>query len=471
MYNLRKTEKQLYKRIFRKTRAVSPVVATLILIIVAIVGAIGVGLIVSRVSTSTSNQANVGGAANGSQASLTIGGSTTIYPVTALATAAFEAQYGSQIINSQGGSGGGMQGVIDGDLNIGAASSLSAVYSAVTYVTANSITGVNLQAFQIGGSGVTMIMSSTANGQPIVTGTNPLTNNFITDGVNKCYEVSQAAAIAMYTDGSFYLASGTGAVASSCAGNQLGSGGVFPTAAAATAYLGADTAQVVTGPYLSVSRSDNSGTADTFAGWLGKTSTYPLLQSEGALGNPGLLATVQTAEDNGAGSILTAQTTNVAGLIGYVDLGFAEGAVAGTACQTGWTAGTPCNVSIPEASTDQLAAGPPATTFDPLLACTAATAAANCYVAVGTSDSNLHNFILNALKAFSNANPYMNNGYTVSYPDANSPSTGLVKVFYYVTNGTPTPIEQDFISFMLNPNAQAYFNDNGYFAWVQYAAA
>jgi len=407
---------------------------------------------VSRVSTSTSNQANVGGAANGSQASLTVGGSTTIYPVTALATAAFEAQYGAQITNSNGGSGAGMQGVIDGDLDIGAASSLSAVYSAVTYVTANSITGVNLQAVQIGGSGVVMITTSTGTGAAGAPSLATPGFGFLVDGTtfNACTEISQAAALQMYKDGTFYIGN------AACAGSQLGSAGILAAPAAGEA-----------GPYQTFSRGDNSGTADTFAGWLGTASTYPLLTSTGEQGNPALLSAVQNCPHTDAGCI------------GYVDLGYAEGAVAGSACQAGWTTGTPCGVAIPEASTDQTAVGPPATAFDPLVQCagtvigtaTLATGASNCFVPPTVSTTNLHTFVLNALKLFSNANPYMNNGYTVSYPDANSPSTGLVKVFYYVTNGTPTPIEQDFISFMTNPNAQAYFNNNGYFAWDQYAAA
>src|SRR5580658_8385503 len=91
------------KTLKHKLRAVSPVVATLILIIVAIVGAIAVGLIVSRVSTNTSNQANIGNVGAGTQGQLFIGGSTTIYPVTQAATAAFEAKYNVQIVDSQGG--------------------------------------------------------------------------------------------------------------------------------------------------------------------------------------------------------------------------------------------------------------------------------------------------------------------------------------------------------------------------------
>ena len=135
-------------------------------------------------------------------------------------------------------------------------------------------------------------------------------------------------------------------------------------------------------------------------------------------------------------------------------------------------------VGIPQTSTNQGAA-----TFDPAVLCTATAPASSattgsCYAAgngltgiTPTTTSGLHTAILNALKAFSNANPYLNNGYTVSYPDTKGASTGLVKVFYYVTNGTPSADEQDWINFMTSPNAQPYFNINGYFSFYQYAAA
>lgn len=496
MYNLRKTEKHLYKRIFRKTRAVSPVVATLILIIVAIVGAIGVGLIVSRVSTSTASQANVGGAQTGSQSTLTIGGSTTIYPVTGLALSAFEQQYGVQVTNSEGGSGAGMQGVIDGVLDIGAASSLSAVYSAVTYVSANSISGVNLQAVQIGGSGVAIITSSTTNGLSIATG-NGLTPNFLTDADGDlCVEISAAALVNMYTYGAFNITPAT-----ACATGILPAADVVASSGAATC-----AATVCAGPYQAVGRSDNSGTSDTFTGFINAfSSQYPPGASVGFNGNPGVLAAVQTAKTT-AGTVMTATTTSgtvqVAGVIGYVDLGFAEGAVAGLSCGTGWVASSPCNVSIIEptsnTATPDAIATPSATagnefvndvatnecvytgtgTAQPTYFTDGTCAAANTGNTLATTvlpahgnTAGVHAAILAALKLFSNANPYMNNGYSVSYPDTSAPSTGLVKVFYLVTNGTPTPVEQDWINFMTNPNAQTYFNQNGFFAWDQYAAA
>jgi ABC-type phosphate transport system substrate-binding protein len=442
-------------------RAVSDVVAVLILIVIAIIGAVAVGLILTTSSHSVGAQVATQGNGNSATQNLYIGGSTTIYPVTQDAAATFESTYHINIIDAQGGSGGGMQGLIDGALDIGAASSLAAVYSAVTYVAANSLVGVNLQAFQIGGSGVVPIMTSTATGAAI-SGTAPLTTGFITDGTpNTCEDVSAAAFTAMYTDGEFWLST------TSC---TSGAGGIH-TLSAANVYASATAAGTgAIGPYLTISRADNSGTADTWAGWLGVSpSTYPLLASAGATGNPGLLTAVQ---DCGKSGTLTTGSfpTGLVGCVGYVDLGFAEGAVSGLSCGSGWTASTPCGVSIPQTSSND------GTGIDALAECTTSAPSASsdtgsCYAPFGVTTSGLHTAILNALKLFSNANPYLNSGYTVQYPDTSAKSTGLVKVFYYVTNGTPTPTEQTFINFMLSPNAQPFFNDNGYFAWVQYAAA
>ena len=60
--------------------AVSPIVATLVLIVVAVVGAVAVGSIMGTFSSSVSKQANTGNAASASQTEILIAGSTTVYP-------------------------------------------------------------------------------------------------------------------------------------------------------------------------------------------------------------------------------------------------------------------------------------------------------------------------------------------------------------------------------------------------------
>jgi phosphate transport system substrate-binding protein len=439
-------------------RAVSDVVAVLILIVIAIIGAVAVGLILTTSSHSVGNQVANQGNGNSATQNLYIGGSTTIFPVTELAKATFESTYHVNVIDAQGGSGGGMQGVIDGALDIGAASSSAAVYSAITYVASDSLTGVNLQAFQIGGSGVVPITTSTADGKAIA-GADPLEATFPVDaGGNACEEISAAAFVAMY----------------SAAGGQFSIDGAAPCAgpahtlqASAIGVAAAYAAGVNSAPYQTMSRGDNSGTADTFAGWLGVSpSTYPLLNSLPETGNPGLLSAVQKCSVSG-----------VAGCVGYVDLGFAEGAPAGLSCGSGWKASTPCGVAIPQTSSVDPPPGPAATCTSAALTPSTTGGSDSCYAVgnisgtAGTTTVGLHTTIGNALKAFSNMDVYTNSGYTVNFPDQSAKSTGLVKVFFYVTNGTPTPVEQEWLNFMLSPNAQPYFDANGFFAWVEYAAA
>ena len=121
MFDFKKLKK------YNGRKAVSPVVATLILIIVAIVGAVAVGLIVSGIGNQTSKNANAGGAASQSQTQLFIGGSTTVFPIVEAAQGAYQSSTGTQLVISQGGSDAGMQGVLSGALDIGMASSAGAV--------------------------------------------------------------------------------------------------------------------------------------------------------------------------------------------------------------------------------------------------------------------------------------------------------------------------------------------------------
>src|SRR5215470_6616095 len=159
-----KTQLGISKFKTNKRTAVSDVVAVLILIVIAIVGAVAVGLILSNASHSVGGQAANQGNGNSAQTQLLIGGSTTVFPVTELAKGPFESTYHINVIDAQGGSDAGMQGVISGALDIGMASSASATSKAVTYVSNNNIQGVNLQFVQLGGSGVVVIEHGTATG-------------------------------------------------------------------------------------------------------------------------------------------------------------------------------------------------------------------------------------------------------------------------------------------------------------------
>ncbi len=103
--------------------AVSPIVATLVLIVVAVIGAVAVGTIMGTFSSDVSKQANANGAGAASQTEIVVAGSTTIDPITQLAGQAYTAKNPGVKITSQAmGSGAGVAAVGAGVADIGAAS-------------------------------------------------------------------------------------------------------------------------------------------------------------------------------------------------------------------------------------------------------------------------------------------------------------------------------------------------------------
>jgi flagellin-like protein len=468
MYN----EKTL--RISKRTRkAVSPVIATLVLIVIAIVGAVGVGLILSSVSTSVSKQANAGNAGGQAQQTLLIGGSTTVFPVTESAKAAFEQQYHVNIVDAQGGSDAGMQGILSGSLDIGAASSVGAVTNLENAVVSNSITNVVPNPTLIGGSAVVVI----ENG--------PSGNGLLQDGSavpNECQGITRAA-----LDTIFEISGKFGIDAGACAAagptwNTLDEAVALP---GPSATICAASAQVIalgpqatlsvpactgapadTGPiYSAYSRSDNSGTQDQFASFTGlpKQSASGNYPGFTAVGNPGVLAAVQGNSKS----------------IGFVDLGFAEGLPAGSVCPsgTGGTTGNLCGVSMPMVMTKSPGAAPIKASAQSLTSGVAyteggaATTTYDGYVPISTSSANVHNAIIAALKSAYFVNPLTGQGSKAYFPDILASGTGLARTFYYVTNGTPTPIEQEWLSFITNFNQEYAFTNNGYFSQYDITSA
>jgi len=447
-----KTTQKKLQRLGRKTKAVSPVVATLILIIVAIIGAISVGLIVSNIGTSTAGSANQNLSKAGSgiaTTTLTLGGSTTLYPLDETAIPVFESIYHITITDSQGGSNAGMQGVISGALNIGAASSSSAVATAATYVTANNILGVTITPTLIGGSGVVVIENGAAQGA------------FIADKTpTQCQGVTRQALQAIYEIGSFGItATGCGTGTPTWSTLQLAAICTSPAATTLPATFGGATnplagtvipACVVAtdnyAPFTAVSRSDSGGTEDTFTGYIG-------LPNQAA--NPAGLAGSQQSGNAGILNYVNSHPNT----IGFVDIGFAEGKATGGNCTT-YGVGNLCGVAIAETISSSTISAIP----------TVGTATANGYVAYPGSPSATEGFIKSALKSLSLINPLTNTGATISYPDTGN-SNGLARTFYFVTNGAPTATEQQWISFMTSYNAETYYQSNGYFSVYDFSGA
>src|SRR5208283_3637265 len=100
--------------------AVSPIVATLVLIVVAVIGAVAVGTIMGTFSTSVSKSVNAQQASSSSQNEILVAGSTTVDPITRAAGAVYSTQNpGIKIVSQATGSGAGLQAVGQGVADIG----------------------------------------------------------------------------------------------------------------------------------------------------------------------------------------------------------------------------------------------------------------------------------------------------------------------------------------------------------------
>lgn len=126
--------------------AVSPIVATLVLIVVAVVGAVAVGTIMGTFSNDVGSKVSsddVAGAV-GPSGEILIAGSTTVQPVSELLAKAFMADHaGTRITVQGGGSGAGITSAKMGLVSIGAAS--------------KAVDDPELEVTQIGGSAVVVI--------------------------------------------------------------------------------------------------------------------------------------------------------------------------------------------------------------------------------------------------------------------------------------------------------------------------
>jgi ABC-type phosphate transport system substrate-binding protein len=322
---------------------------------------------------------------------------------------------------TKGGSGAGMTGVALGVLDVGAAGSYTSVQSAIS-----SYPSANLQAYEVGGSAIVIIENSG-------------TGKFLTDGVNPCVEVTQAALNTIYsstTDASGYFtinANGCGTV---------GSVGVLLSTSVTP-----NVASTVAGAIQVVSRSDlPSGAEDTFYDYVfSSTSSNIATPLPGATeaGDTGVLSYVQSHIDS----------------IGFVDLGFAEGQTAALAQ----------SVSIPQVSSvalgaalDACSSGSLQTVVEPTQA---SYTASDCYVLTGQSTANLHTFVGTSLStaAPSSSKPI--------YPDITSgtgvAAFGLTRTFWLVTAGAPDASAQQFITFAQSPANQGFWSNDGFFSVYQ----
>lgn len=137
--------------------AVSPIVATLVLIVVAVVGAVAVGTIMGTFSSDVAGQTNAGDIAGASSAEIITAGSTTVQPASELLAKAYMKKNPSVKITVQGGgSGAGVAAVGNEIVDIGAAS---------RNVKPTELTQFpDLKEYRIGGSAIVWVASNEFTG-------------------------------------------------------------------------------------------------------------------------------------------------------------------------------------------------------------------------------------------------------------------------------------------------------------------
>jgi phosphate transport system substrate-binding protein len=149
--------KDLFIGMWEDTRAVSPIVATLVLVVVAITGAAAVGTIMGTFSSDVSDQSNTGELTDASSTEILIAGSTTVQPVSELLAEAYmDDHQGVKITVQGGGSGAGVSSAGLGIVDIGAASRDVKSEEAAKYP--------KLQTHKIGGSAVVVIVNKASSG-------------------------------------------------------------------------------------------------------------------------------------------------------------------------------------------------------------------------------------------------------------------------------------------------------------------
>lgn len=354
----RRERKQRYLRGLRgEKKGVSPVVATLILILIAVAAAAALYLWL------VAWQGNITGGIGqpGAQYTVTIGGSTSVYPFSSLGATWFQQNNSDVVISdNQGGTGAGMLAVCSGNINVGAASTpetpsgliasdgcpstpgltvTTIAYDAVDVVIANSnphgLLSINYDTLVLvydrASTTTPTLVATTINSAGLPTG---YPAGALTWG-------ALPAAVGGVTIGALGMeqieTAGAGAAGAACAapfGDDVCAAtfGTTATPCGWSVCAGGTVAQPATNAIVPVERSDASGTTQTFeAKLLGATSATGFASSFAGLGYSGcgsnnLLAdcgiNVATQETGNPG-VLSAVAANPNAL-GYASDGLAR---------------------------------------------------------------------------------------------------------------------------------------------------
>ena len=390
-----------------KRSAVSPVIATLILIIIVVVGSVTVAVIMSNVGGQTSKQVGAQNVASNAQARISVAGSTYMYSAVSSLASSFQNSQGVSVsLSDQGGNAAGMEAVATNIVTIGMSSSYSVVVDAIEQYPL-----ANLQAFEVGGTAVVVISNGLADAAPTP---------------NPCYVLTLGALQKIFTYGTFYV------TPNACEfDNTLTASGIINTPTLAK--------QNNAGPYIAVSRSDLPSEAeDIFCSYLGATicssvtNNQVTLPGHAAAGDSGVLSYVQSNNKT----------------IGFVDLGYAEGLTSGRE--------TAQKVTINELNSTSAADTSPMTPAAPC----ASSGAFNCYALSGSTTTSLHNYVNESLSGTLGG---------IMYPDVQISDgvNGLTTTFWFVTAGPPTVQAQEFINYVQSPSRATVWNSFGFFSLYQ----
>jgi len=327
----------------QKTSAVSPIVATLVLIVVAVVGAVAVGTIMGTFSNSVAKQADAGEAASASQTTILVAGSTTIQPVTdALAKVYMTSNPGIKIVSNGGGSGAGLFTVMNNVADIGAMSE--------DMSTAQKLKFPNAVQWRIGSGGIAII-------------------------TNAKVPATAAAALSNVTD-------------------------LRPTFDADAATPAA--ANNITDGAVVVFRSDSSGTKDSFYAAMGLSVADPVANT--------LAGSTTTVSGQSGNAALVSKVASTDKAIGYCDYGYVAGRT---------------DVKILGIIMDKTQGG-------------------------STVDSRTYTATWDNIQAAAK-NLYAGASQGANYPQ------GMTHPLYYITNGQPSAIAKDFITYAQSLGAKDVF--------------
>lgn len=392
------------KQFLLDAKAISPAIATLILIVIAAVAAAGIGIIVQKAQTNTQGQ--VGSQDLSVSGTINIKGSTTVMPITIDEAAAFQKLDPAVTINiGGGGSGYGFAAVDNKMVDIGEASDQWT--SAGT--TTDPVTGQTLkygsyatEVLQGQGADAFINELQIGTGMVVVAGNIPGVNV-----INVFNDSNMSLPSSTYNSTTKTLTLGF---------NDLRNGYINGTISVSG----------ISSPITLVSRSDDGGTLQVFSRWIGLQTSYG--DGTKISGAPTIKATPCQGNDGCRNAISGATSTNP--VIGYVDVAFSDNYAASI---TGQSTGPLGSSAVIAASQNGTAA------------------IKNNRGVTGTAP----------LGSYNAGTEYVNGG--IQY-GSNGPAGLARNLYYYSQPGAPAGAVKAFEDFVMSPAGQNILTKDGFYS-------